>query len=65
MKTDDKQAQLASSRQHFEQALSDLQRSLQRELGWAPRTRTWLLPVLGVGAGLALAGWLRRGKRRG
>jgi len=60
----DKQNRLLSSRQHFEEALADLQQSLQRELGWAPRTRAWVLPILGVSCGLALAGWLRRKKRR-
>ncbi len=49
-------SRLEYSRRRFEGAWKDLQLSLKRELGGAPRWRkNWLLPVVGLAAGLAMA----------
>ncbi len=49
---------LASRRQELESRFSDLRQALDRELGWAPRSKTWVLPLIGLASGVALATWL-------
>ena len=59
-------ARLAASRLQVEAQLDDLRRSVDRELGWVPKTRPWVLPLAAFAAGLALAGLVaaRRKKDR-
>ena len=49
---------LASRRQELEARFDDLRRALDRELGWAPAAKTWVLPLAAFASGLALAAWL-------
>ena len=49
---------LASRRQDLESRFSDLRRSLDRELGWAPSGKTWMMPLAAFATGIALAFWL-------
>lgn len=55
---------LASRRQELESRLDDLRHALDREIGWVPAARTWILPLTAFATGVALAAWLvaRRGK---
>ena len=54
---------LASRRQELESRFEDLRQALDRELGWAPTARTWVLPLAAFASGLALAAWLVARKR--
>ncbi len=58
---------LEQNRQQVEERLAALQESFDRELGWAPKAKAWVLPMAGFAVGLALAGRMvgRRGRRRG
>ncbi len=49
---------LASSRQELESRFEDLRHSLKREIGWAPKTKSWIMPAAAFASGLALAAWL-------
>ncbi len=49
---------LASRRQDLESRFQDLRQALDRELGWAPTSRTWVLPLVAFASGLAIAAWL-------
>ncbi len=49
---------LISRRRDFESRFDDLRRSLDRELGWAPSGKTWLMPLAAFATGVALAAWL-------
>ena len=55
---------LTSRRQEFESRLGDLRLALDRELGWAPAARTWLVPLTAFAAGAALAAWLAGRRKR-
>ena len=46
-----------------EARLADVRRSLDREVGWAPRSKVWVLPLVAFGVGLALALARRRRSR--
>lgn len=54
--------QLQSRRQTAETRLTDVRRSLEREISWFPRSQTWVLPLVAFGLGLALALRARRGE---
>ncbi len=49
---------LASRRQDLETRLGDLRQALDREVGWAPKGRTWVLPLTAFACGVAIAAWL-------
>ncbi len=51
---------LEANRREFTERLTDLRESLAREFGWAPKAKTWALPLVGFAAGFALAFWLKR-----
>lgn len=55
---------LANRRQEFESRFDDLHRALDRELGWAPTAKTWVLTLAAFAAGAALAAWLTARSRR-
>ncbi len=55
---------LASRRQDLESRLGDLRQALDREIGWAPKGKTWVLPMAAFACGVALAAWLVA-RRRG
>ncbi len=57
-------AELASRRQELESRFVELRRALDRELGWSPATRTWMLPLAAFASGLALAAWLVARRRK-
>lgn len=46
---------LASRRQEFESRFDDMRRALDREIGWLPGARTWILPLTAFASGVALA----------
>ncbi len=56
---------LADSRRELEARLDDVRRALRREIGWAPKAKSWALPMMAFASGLAAAAWLvaRRRKR--
>lgn len=56
---------LERSRRRFERSLADLQDSIEREVGWAPRALSWVVPLVGVAAGIALGMAVRRALPRG
>jgi hypothetical protein len=56
-------SRLEQRRREFEARLEEMRRALESEVGWAPRG-AWVLPLVAVGAGVAAALWLRRGRRR-
>ena len=49
---------LSSRRRELEVRLEDMRRALDREIGWAPKAKTWVLPALAFASGLAFAAWL-------
>ena len=51
---------LEESRERFEQRLAELRAAAEAELGWAPRGWRWMVPLVGVAAGLVLGMTLRR-----
>ncbi len=55
---------LESRRRELESRFGDLRRALDREIGWAPAARSWILPLAAFASGMALAAWLvaRRGR---
>lgn len=55
MKTPTTPARLSQQRQNVEQRLADLRRAIESELGWAPKARTWVLPLVAFACGIALA----------
>ena len=57
-------SRVEESRFRFERAWTNLSRSLRAEVGWEPRlTTSWLVPIVGLAAGLAL-GTALFGRRR-
>ncbi len=50
-------ARLVSSRQDLELRLGDLRQAMNREIGWAPKGKTWVLPLTAFACGVALAAW--------
>ncbi len=56
---------LERSRRRFERTLADVQDSIEREIGWAPRALAWVVPLVGVAAGIALGIAVRRALPRG
>ncbi|MEM7356038.1 MAG: hypothetical protein AAF657_34795 [Acidobacteriota bacterium] len=50
--------QLEGRRRELEARFGDLRLALDRELGWAPKAKTWVLPAVGFASGLAIAAWL-------
>jgi len=54
---DSARQQLLERRRQLEEALEDVQGSLEGEVGWAPRGRNGLLLLLTACAGFALATW--------
>lgn len=42
--------------------LGDVRRSLEREIGWAPKARIWALPLVAFACGIALAAF--KGRRQ-
>ncbi len=56
---------LISSRRQVERRLSDLRRSINRELGaWAPRNKVWVIPLVAFACGMAVAMASRRKAKR-
>lgn len=55
---------LEERRRDFEVRLEQAHASLEEAVGWAPRAKAWLLPLIAIGAGLAAALFLRRPGRR-
>jgi hypothetical protein len=51
---------VAEQRQRVEERLRTLRGAVQTELGWAPRTARWVLPVAAAALGLALGAAVRR-----
>ncbi len=47
--------QLQSRRHEAEERLADVRRSFDREIGWAPRSKAWVLPLVAFAVGLTLA----------
>lgn len=66
MKTSKQAAErLAASRRQLESRFDDLRRSIESELGWAPKAKAWAVPMVAFATGLAAAAWLvarRRGR---
>jgi hypothetical protein len=56
---------LQARRERVEAAWKELQQAAQSEFGRAPRTRTWILPLVAAATGLALALSLKRKLRAG
>ena len=54
---------LQSRRQEAEARLADVRRAFGREVGWTPRSKVWVLPLVAFGVGLALALARRRRSR--
>ncbi len=46
---------LRSRRLTAEARLDDVRRSFDREVGWAPRSKVWVLPLVAFAVGLTLA----------
>lgn len=57
------QERLQSRRLEAEARLADVRRSFDREFGWAPRSKLWVLPLVAFGVGLAVGLARRRGRR--
>lgn len=55
-------ARLESRRGELEHRLDGVRRALDREVGWAPSNKAWIVPLLAFGCGLALG--LRRSSSR-
>ncbi len=55
---------LAKRRQELETRFTDLRRAVDREIGWAPKAKTWALPAMAFASGLAAAAWIVA-RRRG
>ena len=49
---------LESRRIELESRVGDLRRAIDREIGWAPKAKTWVLPMVAFASGVALAAWL-------
>lgn len=49
---------LARRRQELEARFDEVRRALDREIGWAPSSKTWALPVIAFASGLAIAAWV-------
>lgn len=60
----DAEARLRARRQEFERRAAGLRTAVDREVGWAPTLSSWLVPLLGLGAGLIVAGNLMSRHRR-
>ncbi len=56
---------LANSRLELETRFGDLRRAVESEIGWAPKSRTWVLPLVAFASGVALAAWLVARRRDG
>ncbi len=55
---------LTSSRQNLEARLGELRQAMDREIGWSPKGRTWVLPLTAFACGVAVAAWVVA-RRRG
>ena len=49
---------LAERRRELEARYEDVRRAVAREIGWAPKAKTWALPIVAFASGLAAAAWL-------
>jgi hypothetical protein len=56
-------SELEDSRREFEETLEDVHSALEQSVGWAPRAKAWVLPLVAAGVGVAAALWLRRDRR--
>ena len=45
-----------------EERLDELRRAIGRELGWTPKTKMWIVPLMAFACGVALALAKRRGE---
>lgn len=52
------------SRKEFERRLRDVQNAVGREIGFVPAKMRWLLPVVALSAGVALAFRAKKTKKR-
>lgn len=57
-------SELEERRRDFENRLEEAHSTLEEAVGWAPRAKAWVLPLIAMGAGLAAALFLRRPGRR-
>ena len=57
-------SELEERRRDFEIRLEEAHVSLEEAVGWAPRAKAWVLPLVAMAAGLAAALFLRRSGRR-
>lgn len=64
MKETEARAKLEASRRRLEARFTEARDTLEREVGWAPRTGVWVVPLVAFAGGLALAGLLRHARRR-
>ncbi len=55
---------LTRRRQELEARFNDLRQSIDREIGWAPKAKTWALPTMAFATGLAFAAWVAVRRRR-
>jgi hypothetical protein len=55
---------LEENRRAVEERLADLQTAFDRELGWAPKAKAWVIPLAGFAVGLTLAGGIVGRKKR-
>ncbi len=58
VKTTPATLRLARRRQDLETCPGDLRLALDREIGWAPTGKTWVLPLAAFACGVAIATWL-------
>ncbi len=57
VKTTPAMDRLARRRQDLEARLGDVRQALDREIGWAPTGKTWVLPLAAFACGVAIATW--------
>jgi hypothetical protein len=55
METRTTPARLSQHRQKVEQRLADLRSAIESEVGWAPKAKAWVLPLVAFACGIALA----------
>jgi len=54
---------LSHHREQVEQRLVELHDALESEFGWAPKAKTWVIPLMAFACGVALAFAVRQRKR--
>ncbi|MCP4659263.1 MAG: hypothetical protein GY856_27960 [bacterium] len=55
--------ELSQHREQVEERLTALHNALESELGWAPKAKAWVIPLMAFACGVALAFALRERKR--